>query len=679
MTLRNILSYLIALLVLYGMSFSPRLYAITKATAPTATPAEAPIRYWRMPEVGLRFMDLPELPVAYVSTTPEQRSDGLAVGKLSSINGATQRMLQLAKEVEQGEHGNIDSLLVAHQGKLLFESYYRRGRIDLPHPQSSATKVYISLALGRAIQLGYLTMADLDKPLISFLDELNTETLVDGADKVTLNHALSMRSGIRIKDAQWEASTRSPESLKGQGLVQAYLEMSAPITDESQTFKYQNDPMLVMQVIEAVVPGGARAFIRDELLYKLGITNYGWRMDNVSGLPESSSMTSRAMLKLGLLAKNKGHWHGEQLVPAAFIAKATSRLFTTGDDDIYGGGKDVSNQGYGYYWWSTDLLYAGQRYYAYSAQGGGGMYVLIIDDLDLMVIVTAHDRDDKTQQMVAENILPLFANERVSNAPVLSGRYLGQKTPGITALPFAPGIVSTPGWEYGVVFAPTMTEMYFVREVHKNAEPEQELVAYEYRDHRWQERVIGPRNGTPTLSPDNQTMFFGRGYKTRTHHGWSDMQRLGPDFEAIRIMRVTASNEGNIAFDEATADGNGVLRYAQRKGDGYAAPVPFPEAINTGQWNAHPFLAPDESYVIWDGQRNSANGNADLFISFKNADGSWGSAIKLGREVNTAASEFAAQVTPDGRFLFFNRTDGQDNTDTYWVDAKILDAYRIHH
>ncbi|MEM6532424.1 MAG: hypothetical protein AAF654_07360 [Myxococcota bacterium] len=59
---------------------------------------------------------------------------------------------------------------------------------------------------------------------------------------------------------------------------------------------------------------GAEAFVRSELFGKLGIATYGWQRD-LSGLPiggSRSSISSRAMVKLGALAINKGTWDGEQ-------------------------------------------------------------------------------------------------------------------------------------------------------------------------------------------------------------------------------------------------------------------------------------------------------------------------------------------------------------------------------
>ena len=122
-------------------------------------------------------------------------------------------------------------------------------------------------------------------------------------------------------------------------------------------------------------------FIKKELLDKLGITNYKWRMNEGTGLPEAgwrSSMTSRDMAKWGTLAKNKGKWNGEQLIHENFMIKATDRiLYTDKDYEIHYGGKDVSKQGYGYFWWGADLKSGTKSYFCKSAQGGGGQFIIL--------------------------------------------------------------------------------------------------------------------------------------------------------------------------------------------------------------------------------------------------------------------------------------------------------------
>ncbi|MFD2562317.1 alpha/beta hydrolase-fold protein [Aquimarina rubra] len=259
--------------------------------------------------------------------------------------------------------------------------------------------------------------------------------------------------------------------------------------------------------------------------------------------------------------------------------------------------------------------------------------------------------------------------------------YLGQKPPGLVPEPFAPGLVTTKNWQYGGVFTPDLKEFYFIREVGEEEDKKMEFVVFEYKNKSWQERVISKRVGQPFISPDGKIMHLGKRYMERTEDGdWSEIKKLDSVFQKIQIMRLTASSKGTYVFDEiGMPDGDGVIRYSRLIDGKREQPKAFGTAINTGSMNAHPFIAPDESYLIWDGRRDSGYGHSDLYISFKQKDGSWGEAINMGDKINTAAWEAGASVTPDGKYLLFNRNMGSDkyeNVDVFWVDAKIIETLR---
>jgi len=362
-------------------------------------------------EIAGSFRDIPHLEEVFINATPANRKDGISVGELGVDGGDKEMILRLARSIARNQYGAFNSFLIAHKDKLLFESYYSRGRINLPHPQASATKTYTGLALGRAIQLGYLTMEDLDKPLVSFLKDLDPSKFVEGIANTTLHQALTMTTGIQVSDENREKMQKNPEKLKGQGEVQALFEHSNPITPESKVFRYSAGPALVMQVIDAVVPGTAKEFLKKEFLDKMGIVNYKWP-DAPSGLPQSgwrTSITSRDMVKIGMLALNKGKWKEEQLIPEAFIAKATSSINYTKDNAVYFGGcNGVSNEGYGYLWWNADLKVGDKNYFTANAQGGGGQFIILIEALDLVVVATASSRHPVTLRMTREIVLPAF-------------------------------------------------------------------------------------------------------------------------------------------------------------------------------------------------------------------------------------------------------------------------------
>ena len=271
-----------------------------------------------------------------------------------------------------------------------------------------------------------------------------------------------------------------------------------------------------------------------------------------------------------------------------------------------------------------------------------------------------------------------YARDKFTDLTDLTGPYLGQEPPGSTPIAFAPGIVSTDGWEYGGAFTRDMNEFYYIR---MNAETEkQEFVVFRHEKNRWNLSVVSPRVGQPFFAPDGKTMHLGRRYMERTEAGWSAIKSLGSPFEDIRIMRLTVSAKGTFVFDEVgSEDGDSIIRYSRLVDGKREEPKPFGAEINTGAFNAHPFIAADESYIIWDGRRDSGFGHSDIYISYRQPDGSWGDAINMGDKINTQAPELAASVTPDGKYLFFHRNvgvDGQSNLDMHWVDAQIIEDLR---
>ncbi|MEM9286471.1 MAG: hypothetical protein AAGA39_11340, partial [Pseudomonadota bacterium] len=242
--------------------------------------------------------------------------------------------------------------------------------------------------------------------------------------------------------------------------------------------------------------------------------------------------------------------------------------------------------------------------------------------------------------------------------------------PGSVAESFAPGLVTSELFDYGGVFSPDRKEFYFIREAELDGP--QEFVVFRYVDGQWEEHVLSERVGQPFIAPDGQTLHLGRRYQERMDDGWSEIKSLGPAFQELRIMRLTASSQGTYVFDEAGTDGDGIIRFSELIDGERQDPEALSAVINTGTWNAHPFIAPDESYILWDGRRHTGFGDSDIYVSFREGDGSWGEAINLGDQVNTCAWEASATVTPDGKYLFFHREVSDGNIDIMWVDAKVI-------
>ncbi len=392
--------------------------------------------------------ELSYLKRAFISAEPKQKQDGIPTGVLGKDGGDAQAILEYAKSLAQPSDdpktGKIDSLLISYQGKLLLEAYYRRGRANYPHYQMSITKSYTAMALGRAIQLGHLSMEDLHKPAIDFLTELDRDQLVEGADQITLHHAMQMGSGIRMPKDKIEQLRRKPKELLGQGQMQAYLANSEPIPPFPREFKYQSaDTALTMQVIEAVVPGSARDFIDKEMWGQMGVTNYRWQ-DDTSGYPKAaagSSVRSRDMLKMGLLVLDGGKWQGKQLIPEEYVKIATSPLRHS-----YG------ENSYGYFWWTRDTTIAGKKWHTIQGRGAGGQFIYMIPELDLVAVVTAHNKGmGNMLYQLPEKLIPAFAKKEQKT--------VAQKKPG-KILFLLSGQSNMQGLKHEQTFQPRVYEAY---------------------------------------------------------------------------------------------------------------------------------------------------------------------------------------------------------------------------
>jgi len=280
---------------------------------------------------------------------------------------------------------------------LLFEMYNRRGRVDGPHYTMSITKTLTSITLARAIQCGLLSMKDLDKPVISFMPEIDKSKIKPGVDTITLRDALYMKSGLRFSDpkAAWKYGADN----RGQKYFQKLFEATAPITPASKQFKYTGvDPSMIMMVIDIKAPGTAQEFIAREVVAKFGSEPYNWA-DQGCGIPKcgaGSGFTSRALLKIGTAVIQGGKFNGKQLLSAEYIKQVMNTK---------------KGAGYFYFFHNRSKLSADKTKIDFiSGIGAGGQYMATFPDLNIVLVATAHNtkKINLPLQAALDHLLPLF-------------------------------------------------------------------------------------------------------------------------------------------------------------------------------------------------------------------------------------------------------------------------------
>jgi CubicO group peptidase (beta-lactamase class C family) len=337
---------------------------------------------------------LPDLPEAYFSTSPQDLGDGLKVGKLD-LPGTKKAVKALISEDRAGKYSNLDSILLWKDGKLLFEMYSRRGRVDAPHYAMSITKTLTSVTLARAIQVGLLKMEDLDKPVISFMPEIDKSKIQPGVDTITLRDALYMKSGLRFPDKNFTRNLGT--GYPRQKYFQHLFEKTAPITPKSQEYKYTGtDPSLIMMIIDIKTRGTVQKFIAKEVAGKFGAI-YCWD-DQDCGIPKcgaGSSFTSRSLLKIGSAIIQGGKYNGEQLLSTEYVKLIMDRK---------------KGEGYFYYFHNRRKKAAGKDVFFISGIGAGGQYMATFPELNIVAVATAHNQKqiNLPMQAVLDHLIPLF-------------------------------------------------------------------------------------------------------------------------------------------------------------------------------------------------------------------------------------------------------------------------------
>jgi Tol biopolymer transport system component len=250
----------------------------------------------------------------------------------------------------------------------------------------------------------------------------------------------------------------------------------------------------------------------------------------------------------------------------------------------------------------------------------------------------------------------------------------------VTPVPsiFAEGVISTGDYESHPAFTPDGRTIYFVK-----SSPSFSfwtIAESHYVDGKWTVPEVAPFSGRysdadPFITADGKRLYFisRRPAPSKTTpdldiwfvdqlaNGWSEPRHLdAPVNSAGNEWYPTIAADGTLYFGSDRPGGKGATDiYRCRFVDGhYAEPENLGAAINTEADEYEPYIAPDQSYLIFMAAgRADSRGGSDIYIS-RFAGGAWSTAQNLGEGINSSADEYSPKISPDGKWFFFSSTRG---------------------
>ena len=339
---------------------------------------------------------------------PIENQDGWQIENQLVGNHTIEKMDSL---VSSNAFKQISSIVIAHNGKLIFENYYNDSNSSTKHNTRSATKTITGTLIGTLIQQGKLNSVKENASKFSKVKNIQNPDV--RKNQITIEDLLTMSSVLECND--WDDYSRGKEDRMYiiEDWVKFYWDLpikgfpeweSKPKDSKyGRSFSYCTAGVVVLGDVINNISGSLEKYADKALFSKLGITDYHWQI-TPTGLPMTGGglgLRSRDLLKIGQLYLNNGKWNNEQIISEAFVKESTKPQAAVGMFDYE----------YGYLWWLSEFG-KDNKHKAYFMSGTGGSKIAVFPDLDLVVVLTSTyfkggmESHNQTTKLLSDFIIP---------------------------------------------------------------------------------------------------------------------------------------------------------------------------------------------------------------------------------------------------------------------------------
>jgi CubicO group peptidase (beta-lactamase class C family) len=368
----------------------------------------------------------------YTYRLPENINDGFDVGSLDEVNIDEKLITKAVNKIHRGIYKEVHSMLIFKDNKLVFEEYFKGHKYkwdgsnhhgdlvtwdrSMSYCVHSVTKSITSTCIGIAIDNGFIR--SVHQSIFDYLPEyqhLNT----DGKEKITIEHLLTMTSGLQWDEWGAPLSSRDNDIVgiwfysvaHDEGPITYVLER--PLVNEPGTsFTYSGGNMIVLgEIIKNARKMNIDEFSGKYLFEPLEIDSFNWWLRFENGVIEAAGglkITPRDMAKIGVTFLNKGGWNGKQIISEQWVEKSATTF--PGNHGINIPGEDSGRVGYSYTWWTKQYSNSGKKINMYYAGGWGGQHIMVLPQLTAVVVFTGGNYVTKRPpfKILKKYIIPAF-------------------------------------------------------------------------------------------------------------------------------------------------------------------------------------------------------------------------------------------------------------------------------
>ena len=218
------------------------------------------------------------------------------------------------------EENNSNSLVIQHEGKIVFERYWNETEPDSLFGLHSLTKTMNAIMMGHAVEDGYIESVDMLASV--FIEEWKGTP----KDSITIRDLLNMAGGLK-EDYNFSPTSQRIQRVMGLDIATANIDIGVD-SPPGTVFSHVNpNPQMLGIIIQRASGKRFSEYFSEKIWQPLGARDAFFFVDQEGGMVHTDCCmwaSIRDMVRVGGMLMNNGVFQDKEILPPGWVDEMIS-------------------------------------------------------------------------------------------------------------------------------------------------------------------------------------------------------------------------------------------------------------------------------------------------------------------------------------------------------------------